>query len=285
MVDDGSPDNCPCICDNWGKKDKRIRVVHKKNGGLSDARNAGMRIASGEYIAFVDSDDWIDLETYSLVMEKIFLTKSQIGVFNIIEVTSSNFVPDLSQDYIVLDSEKAIENTIDDVGVKTVAWNKVYNRSILEGLLFPKGKLHEDEFFTYRAIDRAEKIVYLQRQCYYYYQRKESIMGSFNIRHLDMLDGVKGRMEFVEKKYPSLYSKAKLSFSSCCMFQYQELLNHIEVDSKSLYRNKIKQLRRSVVVCKDDVKDIDKKSAIFHRVSNSPFGLDFICRIKNILHS
>ena len=70
LVDDGSPDRCPQMCDDYAEKDSRIKVVHKKNGGLSDARNAGMAVATGEYISFIDSDDWIDLETYDLVLEK-----------------------------------------------------------------------------------------------------------------------------------------------------------------------------------------------------------------------
>ena len=90
LVDDGSPDNCPRMCDGWASKDNRIKVIHKGNGGLSDARNAGLKIATGEYISFVDSDDWIDRKTFSLVMEKMIVTKAQIGAFNIISVDSDN---------------------------------------------------------------------------------------------------------------------------------------------------------------------------------------------------
>ena len=79
LVDDGSPDNCPAICDKWAEKDSRIKVIHKKNGGLSDARNAGMQIASGEFIGFVDSDDWISKEMYQLLYENMKENESDIS--------------------------------------------------------------------------------------------------------------------------------------------------------------------------------------------------------------
>lgn len=283
LVDDGSPDDCPQMCENWACKDNRIKVIHKENGGLSDARNAGMKIATGEYISFVDSDDWIDRKTFSLVMEKIIATKAQIGAFNIISVDSNSFTPDLSDEYELLNSEQAIENTIDDTGVKTVAWNKVYHKNVLQGLTFPKGKLHEDEFFTFHALDKAEKIVYLHRQCYYYFQRPTSIMGQYNVKHLDILDGVKERMEFVKDRYPRLYLKAKLSFSMCCLFQYETLCKHKEVDLSGEYRQKVKQIRRSVNITKEDVKGLDRKFALYHRLTNLPNGLDIVCGMKEIL--
>jgi len=283
LVDDGSPDNCPQMCDEWAGKDSRIKVIHKENGGLSDARNAGMKIATGDYISFIDSDDWIDRKTFSLVMEKIIAAKAQIGAFNIISVDSNSFTPDLSDEYELLNSEQAIENTIDDTGVKTVAWNKVYHKNVLQGLTFPKGKLHEDEFFTFHALDKAEKIVYLHRQCYYYFQRPTSIMGQYNVKHLDMLDGVKNRMEFVRDRYPRLYRKAKLSFSMCCLFQYEALCKHKEVDSSGEYRHKVKQLRLSVTITKEDVKGLDKKLAIYHRLTNLSNGLDIVCGMKGVL--
>lgn len=283
LVDDGSPDACSQMCDDWAKKDTRIKVIHKENGGLSDARNAGMKISTGEYIAFVDSDDWIDLKTYSLVMDKMLLVDAQIGAFNIINVDSSDLKPDFSAEYQILNSEQAIENTIDDIGVKTVAWNKVYHRSILKNLSFPKGKLHEDEFFTFHALDRAEKIVYLHRQCYYYFQRPTSIMGHYNIRHIDMLEGVKQRMEFVEQNYPHLYRKAKLSFSLCCMVQYQNLLRNKSADANGSGRSKVKLLRKSVTIAKSDVEGLEKRSALFHRFTNSSFGLDAVCKIRNLM--
>lgn len=105
-----------------------------------------MAVATGEYISFIDSDDWIDLETYDLVLEKMLATNSQIGAFNLKSVSNSNFKTEYNENYIVIDSQKAIENTIDNVNVRTVVWNKLYHRSVLENLSFRVGKLNEDEF-------------------------------------------------------------------------------------------------------------------------------------------
>lgn len=283
LVDDGSTDECPGICDDYAKKDGRIKVIHKENGGLSDARNAGMKTASGEYIGFVDSDDWIDLQTYSLVLQKMFDTQSQIGAFNIISVSDGDFSPDLSDKFEVLDSQKAIENTIDNVKVKTVAWNKLYHRSVLKDLSFKIGRLNEDEFFTFYALDKAERIVYLYRQCYYYYQRPDSIMGSYSIKRLDMLDGVRERMNFTKEHYPEIYPKAKLSFCGCCVFQYQKLLRNKKVDKYKEGKQKIKKLRSTVKLSSAEVENCRFIEKISLKMSNSSIGLSLICIIRNLL--
>ncbi|MGN0454204.1 MAG: glycosyltransferase family 2 protein [Ruminococcus sp.] len=283
LVDDGSTDGCPGICDDYAKKDSRIKVIHKENGGLSDARNAGMKTACGEYISFVDSDDWIDLQTYSLVLQKMLDTQSQIGAFNIISVSDGDFSPDLSDKFEVFDSQTAIENTIDDIKVKTVAWNKLYHRSVLKDLSFKVGRLNEDEFFTFFALDKADRIVYLYRQCYYYYQRPNSIMGSYNIKRLDMLDGVRERMSFTKEHYPEIYPKAKLSFCGCCVYQYQMLLRNKKVDKYKEGKQKIKKMRSTVKLTSAEVESYRFIERISLKMSNSPIGLSLICMIRNLL--
>ena len=192
LVDDGSPDSCPCICEEYAEKDSRVKVIHKENGGLSDARNAGTDIATGEYISYIDSDDWIDSETIKLTLEKMLEVGAEIGAFNVLVVyEGEQGEPDLSDEFEVMNSEQAIETTMRNTKVRTTAWNKIYKAEILKDLRFPKGRLNEDEFFTFRALDRAEKIVYIHRQCYYYFQRKNSIMGEYKINRLDMIDGVR----------------------------------------------------------------------------------------------
>ena len=283
LVDDGSPDNCPQMCDDYAKKDSRIKVVHKENGGLSDARNAGMEVATGEYISFVDSDDWIDLETFSLSMAKIKECNAQIVAFNIINVSDKPFIPNLSNKYEVVDSQTAIENTIDDINIKTVVWNKIYKRSVLQGLKFRKDKINEDEFFTFYALSKAKKIVYLYRQCYYYYQRSNSIMGTYSLKRLDMLDGVKERMEFVKVNYPELYVKAKLSLCSCCVYHYQMLLKNKNADNDNYGKKKVKEIRNSVKVLPSEIKDKRLLDRFIFKISNFSFGLELVCRIRNWL--
>lgn len=283
LVDDGSPDKCPQMCDNWAEKDNRIIVIHKENGGLSDARNAGLLVASGEYISFIDSDDWIDLNTYSLVINKIFETDSDIGSFDYISVKDDSFIADKTDESLVLNSEEAILCTINNNLIKTVAWNKVYHKSILKDLRFEVGKTNEDEFFTFRALDKAERVVFLKRQCYYYFQRPSSIMGKYSIKRLDMLEGVYTRMIFTKEKYPNIFVNAKTCFALCCVYHYQMLLKNKNMNSYKEAKHKIKNLRKKVKVYSKEIKHfpiIDKISLFF---SNSAFGLSVVGAIRNLL--
>lgn len=286
LVDDGSTDGCPGICDDYAKKDSRIKVIHRKsNEGPSDSRNLGIKASSGQYISFIDSDDWIDLDTFSLVLKKMIETDSQIGVFNFIRITDDDFYPDLSDKYKVLNSQSAIESTIGDTeyNINTVVWNKLYQRKVLDGLTFISGKINEDEFFTFYALDKADRIVYLYRQCYYYYQRPNSIMGSYSIKRLDMLDGVRERMSFTKEHYPEIYPKAKLSFCGCCVYQYQMLLRNKKVDKYKEGKQKIKKLRSTVKLTSAEVESCRFIERISLKMSNSSIGLSLICMIRNLL--
>lgn len=283
LVDDGSPDNSSMICDEWVKKDNRIIVVHKQNGGLSDARNAGMFVVESEYISFIDSDDWIDLRTFELTMSAMLANEAQIGAFNFIRVVDSKFEADLTDIIEVLDSQNAIENTIDDVGVRTVAWNKIYHRNTLAELSFLKGKLNEDEFFTFYALATADRIVYLHRQCYYYFQRETSIMGTYNIRRLDMLEGVKERMDFTEIHYPDIYIKAKISFCTCCLHHYQMILKNINCDKEGMGRKKIEKMRSEVKLKLKECKNVGLINMFSLILSNSRLGLKVTSWIRNVI--
>lgn len=283
LVDDGSPDNSPQLCEEYAKKDNRIKVVHKENGGLSDARNAGMKIATGEYVSFIDSDDWLDLKTFSVTISKMLETKSEIGAFDFVKAYDDvEATPDLSDEFEVMSSEQAIESTIDNVKVRTQVWNKIYKRSLLDGIEFIKGKLNEDEFFTFRVLHRANNIVYLHRQCYYYYQRQTSIMGNYTLRHLDMVDGVKERLLFISDNYPALYSKAKRSFCSVCLYHYQKLLRHKEADKENIGTNRMKEYRGQFHISFKDVKNSGFLEKVSLLASNSAIGLNLIARLRNI---
>lgn len=283
LVDDGSQDNCPKICDDYASRDNRIKVIHKKNGGLSEARNVGMKVATGEYISFVDSDDWIDINTYSLVLKKMIDTNSQIGAFNFVIAKNEDIVLDLSEKHKILNSKEAIENTIDDIDVKTVVWNKIYHYTVLKDLYFREGKYNEDEFFTFYALSNAERIVYLCRQFYFYFQRSNSIMGVYNIKRLDMLEGVKERMDFIKTNYPEIYIKAKLSFSSCCIYHYQMLLKNKKVDINNTGKKKVMALRSSVKVNRKEIKDSRIVDKFSHIMANSWLGMELLCRLRNLI--
>ena len=191
LVDDGSPDNCPAMCDAWAEKDSRIKVIHKENGGLSDARNAGMAIASGTYMGFVDSDDWIKPEMYQLLYERMLEDGSDIAACGVEMVyedgrPSCRMTPEGN---CVLDQTAALEALIWGSRLKHPVWYKLYKTDLIRDLRFPVGKYHEDVFWTWQAVIRADKVSVLDTLCYSYVQRSGSIMGeSFSEKRLDAIE-------------------------------------------------------------------------------------------------
>lgn len=178
LVDDGSPDSCGKICDDYKKKDLRIKVIHKTNGGLSDARNAGMRIASGKYLGFVDSDDYIAPDMYEHLLTIMSDNDADIGVCDAC-VVSENSVPEFTDDVqpVVFRCEDCLRAMIYDKLFTVNTWNKLYKRCVFDGIEFPVGKLYEDLATTYKLIEKANKIVVSKARKYAYVQRDGSIMN------------------------------------------------------------------------------------------------------------
>ncbi len=229
LVDDGSPDNCGAICDDYAQKDNRIKVIHKENGGLSDARNAGLDAATGAYIVFVDSDDYIAENFVEVLLHELQSNDADVAMCSY-AVTSSAQMDDSifwgaagecaesgGGDGVVRDEHERngcveicdrhglLSNLYDanhrDATYFIVSWNKIYKASLWEGIRFPKGKIHEDEATTYRIYDRALRGVYLHRPLYGYFSAPESITRSkFNLKRLDWMDALDERIAFFEKQ-------------------------------------------------------------------------------------
>ena len=204
LVDDGSPDNCPRICDQWALKDQRIIVIHKPNGGLSDARNAGIDIAKGDYFFFLDSDDWIRKDAiqilYSLLNEKDadisccgVELKDEEGMS--ISKWSDENCPTL------MDSDQSMEQYLSKISIGSIAWNKLYKAELFEEIRYPVGRLHEDEFTTWKLIFKSHRIAYTPECLYYYVQRKGSIVNSgVSIKHFDELSAMEELWNYLEKE-------------------------------------------------------------------------------------
>jgi glycosyltransferase involved in cell wall biosynthesis len=179
LVDDGSPDRCGDICDEYAKSDYRIRVIHKGNGGLSDARNVGIKNANGKYITLLDSDDWIDVEFLLKLYSLIKVTNSEIAISNYSVMPQENRnIENAEQKVYLFSNIEAIEHLAGDLYLKfVVAWGKLYHRSVFEGIDYPVGKIHEDEFTAHKLLYNAKNVVYTTEQLLYYWQRTDSIMG------------------------------------------------------------------------------------------------------------
>lgn len=145
LVDDGSPDDCPRMCDGWAEKDSRIRVIHKENGGVSDARNVGIALATGEYLAFVDSDDYIAENMYEILISAMHRTGAEIACSgtNIVKNGVETTVRSL-QKKMCFSEELALREVLLRGNVNEAVWDKVYRKTLFQGILFPKGEISED---------------------------------------------------------------------------------------------------------------------------------------------
>lgn len=208
LVDDGSPDKCPMICDIWAERDKRIKVIHKSNGGLSDARNAGIKIAKGDYISFVDSDEWIAPNMYQIMIDTIQKENADICACGIMVSDSEGEKP-LKLPAIIGNSEKILELIYNDTQYPVATWNKLYQRKCWENLRFPGGKICEDAFTTYLLVAHAKKIVQINTPLYYYRIRSNSIMtATFNNKRMDEEEAWRCNYEYMKDHYPLIFHKA-----------------------------------------------------------------------------
>ncbi len=217
LVDDGSPDGCPAICDAYAAKEARVRVIHKENGGLSDARNAGLDIAGGDYIAFLDSDDYYAPFFIEVLYLEILKNDAQVALcrYEVTDAMEPADGPDFAKvkeqyvsgetDCPVFDRRQMLLNQYDalceDATYFIVAWNKLYKASLWKGVRYPKGKIHEDEATTYRIFDKIEKGVYVNLPMYAYFSAPESITRSrFHVKRLQWFDALDDRISFFEEK-------------------------------------------------------------------------------------
>lgn len=241
LVNDGSTDHCPQICDDYAAKDNRIKVIHKENGGLSDARNAGYQLVTGDYLAFVDSDDLVSLDFYKNLLKISIERNADIVEGGVFKFTDEKDLQNFQQDNNVeeFETEKALEFLMKEK-LKQVVWNKLYKTNIVNNLLFEKGKIHEDEFWTYQIFARAKKIVKTNYLLYFYRQQEESIMAEkYSIRRLYGVEAREKRLEFMEKNFPNLTHLAVMKFWHSAFNNYQAIVRNPNLDVDYTYRKNI----------------------------------------------
>lgn len=245
LVDDGSPDQCPQMCDTWAKKDARVRVVHKENGGLSDARNAGLSIAGGEYIAFVDSDDAVEPNYLSSLYQAMRQEKADIAECGVLLVGEDGEVLRercCEEECLAMDRIEALRRLVLEQGVFQTVWNKLYRRSVIEGIPFEKGKYHEDEFWTYRVFEQAQRIAVIRKPLYRYLQRSASIMGDgYSLKRLDGLEARAQRMRVLQK-YSELAELTRQQFVLDCMYHWQCACRYLSGEEKAYAVRRIRTL-------------------------------------------
>lgn len=283
LVDDGSPDNCGAICDMYAARDDRVRVIHKPNGGLSDARNAGLEMARGEYIAFVDSDDWVAPDYLERMNTALLETDADICECDILRTYGEENIPPVVQRMPeAFGTADAMEALIQDGTFHQHVWNKLYRRAVIADILFPKGKTNEDEFWTYQVFGNAKKIVKIPDVLYFYFQRPGSIMGeTYSLKRLDALEAKLQRQRYMDAKFPQLSLRAKQNLLGSCIYAGQMTLIHLSKEHQAIAKAKINVIVRQCGISFRECAGAGGSNKLWFTMAKCTFW--GTCALKNLL--
>lgn len=246
LVDDGSPDGCGAICDEYARQDRRIHVIHQENGGLSAARNAGIDWAmdnGGRWLAFVDSDDWVHPDFLRRLYDGAVQTGCRISVCGFFPTPGEDIPPQEGQPFSALSAEDYYCGEFQN-GLTAVAWNKLYDKSLFSSLRYPAGKLHEDEFTTYRAVYEAGRVGVTGEALYAYFQNASGIMLSkWTPRKLDILEATESQIAFARENGSQRLLKKAVRQYICSAYEQIGFVKQWQGPEKREY---LKMLRKKL---------------------------------------
>ena len=235
LVDDGSPDRCPAICDAYAGKDARVKVIHQENKGLSGARNAGIELAAGEYLAFVDSDDYVSPHFIEGLYELLQETGCAIGQCRFSYVKGEKLTEEGDFAFCIYRGESLMEQLYGPEEKATyfvVAWNKLYRAELFKetGIRYPEGRIHEDEATTYQLFHAARKLAFLDKAMYgYYTENGGSITSVFSAKRLQWLTAQEERIAFFQKNgYEKLLPVAYRKLCDACITFFFRCTEQVE---------------------------------------------------------
>lgn len=263
LVDDGSPDNCGKICDEYAKKDQRIRVIHKKNGGLSDARNAGIDIAKGKYIGFVDSDDYIETDMYEYLYNILIENSSDISICDYEYYYEKNNTIGKSNNVKMnetVDKKEALRRLMGN-SIGNYAWNKLYKRDLFNNVRYPVGRKMEDCGTTYKLFYLSNKITIGNERKYYYLQRDDSILHKKNFSfYKDFFELTLEKYKFIKEKYPEIIEN-DIDMVNKILTLYFEQSEGMEKYIET-YNDELMSLFNQITTDKNFKKSIDMKMRV-----------------------
>lgn len=250
LVDDGSPDNCGKMCDEYAEKDNRIFVIHQKNGGLSAARNTGINWFyeqnNSDYITFLDSDDWVHPDYLKILMDGITKNNVILSVCNYTRVTE--IIPHEKFDNVEYELTFPEDFLVNHSWQYNYAWGKLYHKSLFEDVRYPVGKNFEDAFTTYKLLHKCDKISYVDIPLYYYLINEQGISRSpWKPSELVIFDAMQEQMQFYkEKGLEKAYEK-----------EFQLFVHHHAYQIVRIKENK-KDLKKNKTILKDIKKHLKK---------------------------
>lgn len=267
LVDDGSPDSCGEICDSYAANDSRIKVIHKKNGGLSDARNIGFSASTGDIISYVDSDDWISKDMIFETVRIMQQHKSDIVSFGFYRTDGYKLDTIYNSGSItVYNSDEALLKLCQNKKIQSHAWDKIYRRKVLENNPFPIGKLYEDIFVMHRIFDNAERVSFVDKPFYYYYQREGSILTTNSTNAFyDYIEGCERRTQDLLDKSNSICSLTRAMHLKAIL----DVLRIISRQNNDFFISEYRDLCKRIQKwenCVDELKHLSKTLQIEYSI-------------------
>lgn len=263
LVDDGSPDQCPALCDMYAEKYPWIRTLHKENGGLSDARNAGVKLARGKYVTFVDSDDWVSPRYLQSLITPVIEQRADISVVDFQLVDSEKCIYEAREgknSFKVMDAKEVFKEILYQTYRDVCAWGILLPKQLVQEYPFPKGKLFEDLYTTYHYYFNAKKVAVISEKLYYYYQRPGSIMEKRNDQFvLDLEESSRLIVKVCQGDSELLKAAKSKRFSNYCRILatvpdleqrhaeiYRKILKIIKEDRWGILRNPYTRMKNKI---------------------------------------
>ena len=283
LVDDGSPDRCPQMCDSWKKIDNRIKVIHQNNYGGGQARNRALDIAEGEFIVFVDSDDYIA----STMLE--FLYNQFKEDVDIVEcgycVTENDDVlfddENITYECKVFNTEEAMRENIRDQIFRQLIWNKMYRKNTIGNIRFPIESKIDDEFWTYRVLGNARRLIYTNKVLYAYRQQENSVMHLLSPeRRLQSIEAKIQRHNYIIKYMPNLEVESLSNLWFTCIYQGQLVMRSMNKKDYQCIWKRLKQIMQLHSI-KGYLSQISGKPKLWLKMASVSFY--WTCKSRNIL--
>ena len=270
LINDGSTDNSLKICKQYKDQDQRIMLINQKNHGVSYTKNKALKLATGDYIGFVDSDDVIDKDMFKNLHKLIEKTKSEIACCKYLRFTD-DYKFEIKNNYQIYDKFECLKMLISETTITNFLWDKLFKRTVLEDIKIKSGIIFEDMDIIYEIIHKSTKIVVTDDILYGYYQRTDSYTHSYDYtKMLNYIDVYQKRYEFLSKNYPNLKKQidSSLIYSIFILFRMITLNQKKEIlDDKEIIKqyNKLKQLNKNINYFQNKLKKYLIKILIYNR--------------------